>query len=124
MSLRIYKQINVLLLITVYLFIVLTHVLFLPHQPPNSTKRQSSYNSIFKRKLETAGMLAFSSMHRTDKTVLNKNESITGLVVKLAGIFLILFFVFRKGSRSKIPVPLSFLNNYSPYPPFRVSLRI
>lgn len=124
MSLRTYKQANVSLLIAVYLFVVLTHVLFLPHHGSISTKKHSSYNSIFKRKPENAGMLTFSSMHRAAKTVLNKDESITSLVVKLSGVFLVLFFTCRNRSGLKIPAPLFTFRFFSPYPPFRVSLRI
>jgi hypothetical protein len=116
------KKTSVLLLTAAYLFVVLTHILLLPNHHIVSTKSHARYNSIFKRKLDNSSAQAFSIIHRTDKSVLNKDKNAQDLFVKLAGSFLILFFIphiTRKMMwRTLIP------HYFAPFSPFRLSLRI
>lgn len=117
-----HKKTSVLLLTAAYLFVVLTHILLLPNHHHVSSKSLSRYNSIFKRKLENASGQAFSLMHRTDKSVLNKDQNIQGLFVKLAGSFLILLLSARTGWQLKLPEPMP--SYFFRYFSFRLALRI
>ncbi|RAV60144.1 hypothetical protein DIU36_02280 [Mucilaginibacter rubeus] len=119
-----YNNANVLLLLVAYLFVVLTHILFLPPHGQRSLNPQGHYNSIFKRKLDNANNHALSLMHRTDKSVLNKNQNIHHLFIKLAGSFFILLLLARIGRRAKLLTLVPFRRYFYPYPPFRLSLRI
>lgn len=117
-----HRKISVLLLSTAYLFVVLTHISLLPSHHQDSSKSKSHYNSIFKRKLENANTQMLSMMHRTDKSVLNKDQDVKSLFLKLAGSFLIRFL---------IPLPVwqlrpsfSVLDYFSPNPVFLLTLRI
>jgi hypothetical protein len=119
-----YKNANVLLLLVAYLFVVLTHILFLPPHGQKSLNPHPRYNSIFKRKLDNANATTLSFMHRTDKSVFNKDQNIHYLFIKRAGSFLILLLLSRTGRQSKTLALFPFRRYFSPYPPFRLSLRI
>lgn len=117
-----HKKISVLLLTATYLFVVLTHILLLPNHHQGTSQSQSRYNSIFKRKLENASAQSLSMMHRTDKSVLNKDQNIQGLFVKLAGSFLILFLI--PGITQKMRRHILIRHRFLSFSPFRLSLRI
>ncbi|PAW95325.1 hypothetical protein CKK33_18180 [Mucilaginibacter sp. MD40] len=117
-----HKKTSVLLLTAAYLFIVLTHILMLPNHHLVSNKSQARYNSIFKRKLDNASAQTFSLMHRTDKSVLNKDQNIQSLFLKLAGVFLILLLIAKTVWQLRPPVPIR--HYFSSIFPFRLSLRI
>lgn len=116
------KKTSVLLLMAVYLFVVLTHILLLPNHHQVSSKSQSRYNSIFKRKLENTSAQALIMMHRTDKSVLNKDQNVQGLFVRLAASFLILLLLPGTARQLRQTIPIR--RYFSPFPSFRLSLRI
>lgn len=117
------KQLKTLLLLAVYLFVVITHIFFVAHHSPESVKAKSSYNSIFKRKLEDGLANKLSLLKRTDKTDLNDRNDAISLILIYAGIFLVLFFGTQRFLKSAIYRWIDFLY-FSWYRPFNSSLRI
>jgi hypothetical protein len=117
------KQFNTLLLLAVYLFVVITHIFFVPNHSRASSKAKSTYNSIFKRKIEDGFANKLALLQRTDKTVLNDKKDTNSLILIYAGIFLILFCGSRLFFKSSIYRRFDFLN-FSQYKPFIFSLRI
>lgn len=86
------KQLKIVLLLTAYLFVVLTHIFFIPCHNRTQVKATSCYNSIFKRKVESRNAGKPSLLHRTDKTVLNNKKDGGSLILFSTGLFLVCYF--------------------------------
>ena len=96
------KQVNTLLLLAVYLFVVITHIFFIPRHAQVSAKSKSSYNSIFKRKIDDGFASKLALLQRTDKTVLNDKKDANSLILIYAGVFLVLFLGNLRFSKSHV----------------------
>ncbi|QEM06454.1 hypothetical protein DIU31_024145 [Mucilaginibacter rubeus] len=117
------KQLNTLLLLVVYLFVVITHIFFVPRHAHISAKTKSGYNSIFKRKIDDGFATKLALLKRTDKTVLNDKKNANSLILFYAGAFLMLFLGNLRFSKAPVLSWFNFL--YFPaYRPFISSLRI
>lgn len=117
------KQLNTLLLLVMYLFVVITHIFFVPRHAQVSAKTKSSYNSIFKRKIDDGFATKLVLLERTDKTVLNDKKDANSLILSYAGVFLVLFLGNLRFSKVHVLRWFNFL--YFPaYRPFISSLRI
>ncbi len=117
-----HQKTSVLLLIAVYLFVVLAHISLLPNHHQTSERSQSRYNSIFKRKLENTCAQMLVLIHRTDKSVLNKDQYGPNLIIILGTSFLILLMALGNDRSLSYPVPIR--RYFSTYTSFRLSLRI
>jgi hypothetical protein len=83
-----YSNWQVLSVLVIYLFIVLTHILFLQQQHNQSSKSILPHCSIFKRK-ETAPQGETSLPQRLDKSVVDvKKITLKGVVSTLTFVFL------------------------------------
>jgi len=109
-----FKQVNTVLLLAVYLFVVLTHIFFIQNHSSGSSKPQYHYNSIFKRKIDGVGAQKIAFLHRTDKSILNDKQDTNSLILKYADTFLLLFLI-RWGFISKSTFN-QFKLGYFPFP--------
>lgn len=122
MECHVSKQFNISLLLAAYLFVVVTHIFFIPCHTQVSVKARNTYNSIFKRKIEDGNASKLSLLHRTDKTVLN-NQKANTLIIFYTSIFLAPFF--KSVPYLRYPILRWYNCRYlSPYQLYISSLRI
>ena len=91
MVLQVNKKVFVLLLTTAYLFVTLTHILFVQPIHSSSTQIAYRYNSIFKRQSsDGVNSPVMYLIKRTDKILSKGNKYITALIVSHARSFMLL----------------------------------
>jgi hypothetical protein len=92
MGMPLNKRGFVMLLAAIYLFVSLTHIVFVQHSQVYQHKISFRYNSIFKRQ-NSDGLASpkLSSLKRTDKTKPAEHQDAVQLISRYAQLSLILF---------------------------------